>query len=331
MKLFSKLSLSLIFYILLYGTVFSKTPKSIVDLDQIADLLKFPRSELLIVDYINQEKFIYSKKDVNEENSGRMPPVDPESIYKSYLIASKTPNAFLPIVVTISKANAYLTPKVKKTIEGLNAYAATQRSQGGHFSYGDFEIPGASYATMFWEEIRVPAHSNLVIEPGDTWSKPDQYPKYHPANVSIVRDVTSGVDVRIAQYACLYYPNKLIKLPGGEDYFAAFNDNPGANPNKDSLINMFKGLNEIVINSPIMTTYRKSQTASQPQPTGTEVTTPTKDLFAPPSKSKDTVALLHAPNVAVLAVLLLAAIVGVILILIYAKRKKNDVSSKTGT
>ena len=322
MKLISKLSLGLILYSLPYGTVFSQTPKSAINLDQIADLLKFPRSELLILDYLDQEKFIYTKKDINEENSGRMPPVDPESIYKSYRITSKTPNAFLPIVVTISKADAYLTPKVKKVIEGLNAYAATQRMQGGHFYYGDFEMPGASYATIFCEEIRVPAHSNLVIEVGDTWSRPDQYPKFHPANVSIVRDVSSGVDVRIAQYACLYYPNKLIKLSGAEDYFASFNDDPADNPEKESLINMFKGLNEIVLNSPIMTTYRKSQTASQPQPTGAEVTAPTKDSSAPPKKSKDTAGSLQAPKVAALVMLVLVITASITLILIKAKRKK---------
>lgn len=326
MKLISKLSLSLILYILPWGTLSSQTVKSAIDLDQIADLLKFPRSELLIVNYLDKEKFIYTKRDINEENSGRMPPVDPESIYKSYWIASKTPNAFLPIVVTIFKANAYLTPKVKEMIDGVNAYAATQRSQGGHFSYGDIEIPGTSYATIFWEEIRVPAHSNAVIKPGDTWSKPDQYPKFHPASVSIVRDISSGVDIRIAQYACLYYPDKLIKLPGGEDYFSAFNDDPADNPETHSLINMFKGLNEIVLNSPIMTTYRKSQTANQPQPTKADVTTLTKDSSAPPRKLKDTAASLLSQNVGALVLLVLATIVGFTLISINAKRKKNDAS-----
>lgn len=323
MKLISKLSLGLNLCVLLSGTLLSQTPDSAINLDEIADLLKFPRSELLLIDYLDKEKFIYTKKDINEENNGRMPPVDPESIYESYWITSKTANGFLPIVVTISKANAYLTPKVKEMIEGLNKYAATQRSQGGHFLYGDIEIPGTSYATIFWEEIRVPAHSTSAVEPSDTWSKPDQYPKFHPANVSIVRDASSGVDIRIAQYACLYYPDKLIKLPGAEGYFATFNDDPADDLEKKSLVNMFKGLNKIVINSPIMNTYRKSPPVDPTQPTQAELIAPIEDPSAPPKKSKGIAGSLNAPKIVVLVLLVLAIIAGVFLKI----RQKN--TSKT--
>jgi hypothetical protein len=221
---------------------------------------------------LDQEKFIYTKKTSTEDQRGRLPPVDPESIYQSYWIASKTPNALLPIIVTLSKPDAYLTPKVKKIIEELKAYAATQRSQGVHSPFGDFGLPEASQASIFHEEIRVPAHSRQIIEPGDTWTRLDEYPKFHPATASIVRDASSEVDVRIAQYAELYYPDNLVKVPGGEEYFAAFNDDPEDNPKESPIFSIFKGLNQIVLTSPIMNPYRK---------------TPVPPVFAPESPKEE--------------------------------------------
>ena len=283
MKSYSKLSLCWAVYLMLLGTLLGQDPASVIDLDRVADLLKFPRSELLITDYLDQEKFIYTKKNVSEENSGRMPPVDPASIYQSYWIASKTPNALLPIIVTLSRRDAYLTPKVKKMIEEFNAYAATQHVQGGHSSFGDFESPGASQASIFHEEIRIPAHSDQIIEPGDTWTRLDEYPTSHPATVSIVRDASSEVDVRIAQYAELYYPDNLVKVPGGEDYFAAFNDDPEDNPKESPIFTIFKGLNQIVLTSPIMNPYRKTPVPPvfAPEPPKEEAGRPAENPLAP--------------------------------------------------
>jgi hypothetical protein len=254
----SKWSLCLVCYVLLLGISLGQDPESIIDLDQVADLLKFPRYELVITNYFDQEKFIYTKKPSTEEQRGQMPPVDPNSIYQSYWIASKTPNAFLPIIITLSKPNAYLTPEVIKIIEDYNTYASTLRAKDDHFPYGDFKLLGASYASVYFKNTRVPAHSKQIIEPGDTWTRLDEYPKFHPAIVSIVRDAASEVDIRITQYTCLYDPEILVKVPGGDEYFAAFNDDPEDNPKENPILNIFKGLNQIVLTSPIMNPYRKT-------------------------------------------------------------------------
>lgn len=89
MKPISKSNLCLAAYLLLFGTLLGQDSRNVIDLDRVADLLKFPRSELVITDYLDQEKFIYTKKTSTEDQRGRMPPVDPSSIYQSYWIASK--------------------------------------------------------------------------------------------------------------------------------------------------------------------------------------------------------------------------------------------------
>ena len=274
MKPYPTLSLCLAVYLMLPGTSLAQDPTNVIDLDRVADLLKFPKSELVITDYLDQEKFIYTKKTPSEQDSGRLPPVDPASIYQSYWISSKTPNAFLPIIVTLSKPDAYLTTKVRKTIDLLKEYASTQRYNGAYSSFGDFGLPEASQASIFHEEIRVPAHSRQIIEPGDTWTRLDEDPKLHPATVSIVRDASSEVDIRIAQYTCLYYPDTLVKVPGGEEYFAAFGDEPEDDPKEPSkkppretpIFSIFKGLNQIVLTSPIMNPYRKTPVPPVPAP-----------------------------------------------------------------
>jgi hypothetical protein len=102
-KFTSKWSLCLVCYVLLFGISLGQDLRSVIDLDQVADLLNFPRSELVMKNYLDQEKLIYTKKTSTEEQRGQMPPVDPKSIYESYWILSKTPNAFLHIIITLSK------------------------------------------------------------------------------------------------------------------------------------------------------------------------------------------------------------------------------------
>jgi hypothetical protein len=320
MKSISKLSLCLTAYFFLFGPLFGEDAKNLIDLDRVADLLKFPRSELVVTDYTAQEKFIYTKKTSTEDQRGRLPPVDPASIYQAYWISSKTPNAFLPIIVTLSKPDAYLTPEVKKIIEDYNAYAETQRAQGGHSPFGDFELPGTSHASIYWKEIRVPAHSRQIIEPGDTWTRLDEYPKQHPAIVSIIRDASSEVDVRIAQYAELYYPDKLIKVPGGEEYFAAFNDDPEDNPKETPILNIFKGLNQIVLTSPIMNPYRKTPVppVRTPEPPKAEAGKPAEnppapqETPAPPLKPTNEVGSPSTPKILALVVLALGALAAIV-------------------
>ena len=216
-----------------------------------------------------------------------MPPVDPASIYQSYWISSKTPNAFLPIIVTLSKPDAYLTTKVKQTIDLLKEYAVQQSD----YAYKDFGVQEASHASLFWEEIRIPEYKKIVIEPGDTWTRQDDSPRSHPANVSIVRDALSEVDVRIAQYDRLYHSNKLIKLPGGEEYFAAFGDEPEDDPKEPSkkppkkppIFSIFKGLNQIVLTSPIMNPYRKTPVPPVPAPESPKEEEAGKPAESPPA------------------------------------------------
>jgi hypothetical protein len=57
---------------------------------------------------------------------------------------------------------------------------------------------GASHASIYLKDIRIPADIKYVIEPGDTWTRLDEYPTSHSAIVSIVRDASREVDVRIA-------------------------------------------------------------------------------------------------------------------------------------
>jgi hypothetical protein len=327
MKSISKLSLCLTIYFFLFGPLFGEDFKKFIDLDRVADLLKFPRSELVVTDYTAQEKFIYTKKTSTEDQRGEMPPVDPASIYQAYWIASKTPNALLPIVVTISKRDAYVTPYVNRFMAEANRLPETPVTEKGRLPFGKFELSGTSSAILYIEEIRVPAHSNQIIEPGDTWTRLDEYPKFHPAAVSIIRDASSEVDVRIAQYACLYYTDKLIKMPGGEEYFAAFNDDPEDNPKENSILNIFKGLNQIVLTSPIINPYRKTPVPPvfAPEPPKEEAGKPAENPLAPqeapapPPPPKNETGSPSTPKI--LAFVLLA--LGVLAVIVFKIRKKR--------
>jgi hypothetical protein len=184
------------------------------------------------------------------------------------LISSKTPNAFLPITITVSKRDAYITPYVEKFIAEISTLPDLPVSQQGRLPFGKFDLSGASSAILYHEEIRVPAHPKQIIKPGDTWTKLDEYPKYHPAAVSIIQDSLSGVDIRIAVYECLYDSEPLVKVPGGEKYFAAFDTSeadpkePPREPRKEvPILRIFKGLNQIVLTSPIMEPYRSNPVA----------------------------------------------------------------------
>ncbi len=324
MSIILRSSLLFAFSFLLFGTSSGQLPGSVIDLDRIADLLKFPRSELAITDYTAQEKFIYTKKTPSEEGRGRMPPVDPASILQSYWISSKTPNAFLPIIVTLSKPDAYLTPKVKKTIDAFKEYAAQQSD----YAYKDFEVKEASHASLFWEEIRVPAYDKIVIEPGDTWTRQDEYPKYHPASVSIVRDSLSEVDVRIAQYDRLYRSNKLIKLPGGEEYFAAFNEDLEDNPKPHPVPIAFNGLNQIVLTSPIMNPYRKTPVPpirpSEPpkEQAGNSVANPPASQPAAPAPPLPPATIVRSSRAPITLALVLLAL-AVLAIIVFKLKKKQ--------
>ena len=325
MNIISRSNLFFTFYVLLFGTSYGQQSSSVIDLDRIADLLKFPRAELVISDYTAQEKFIFTKKTPSEEGRGLMPPVDPASILQSYWISSKTPNTFLPIIVTLSKPDAYLTPKVKETIAALKEYAAQQSD----YAYKDFGVQEASHASLFWEEIRVPAYDKIVIEPGDTWTRQDEYPKYHSANVSIVRDALSEVDVRIAQYDRLYRSNKLIKLPGGEEYFAAFNEDLEDNPKPHPVPIAFNGLNQIVLTSPIMNPYRETPVPPiRPlEPTKEQASkpaaTPPDSQPAAPAPSTPPAAMVSAPSAPTTLALVLLTLA--VLVIVIQKMKKKQV------
>lgn len=282
MKSIFKSSQCLATYLLLFGTTLGQDLRNVIDLERVADLLKFPKSELIITDYLDQEKFIYTKKTSTEDQRGLMPPVAPASIYQSYWIASKTPNALLPIIVTISKRDAYVTPYVDNFIAEASRLPESPVSEKGRLPFGKFDLTGTSSAILYIEQMRVPAHSKIVIEPGDTWTRPDEYPKFHLATISIVRDATSEVDVRIAHYASLYYPDSLVKVPGGEEYFAVFNDDPEDNPKESPILDIFKGLNQIVLTSPIMNPYRKT-----PVPPARAPGPPEEEAAKPAEKTPD--------------------------------------------
>lgn len=311
-------------YLLLSGTLFGQAPSSVIDLERIADLLKFPRYELVITDYTSQEKFIYTKKDPVEEGRGTMPPIDPASILQSYWISSKTPNAFLPIIITLSKPDAYLTKRTKEMIAGWKRYAAEQND----YTYENFGVQEASHASLFWEEVRVPAYDKIVIEPGDTWTRQDEYPKYHSANVSIVRDALSEVDVRIVQYDRLYHSDKLVKLAGSEEYFAAFNEDLEDNPKPHPVPIAFNGLNHIVLTSPIMNPYRKTPVPPirPPEPPEEQAdksavnppASPTP-APAPPTQPAKMVSSPRTPIIFALALLVLA----VLAIIVFRSKKKQ--------
>jgi hypothetical protein len=173
---------------------------------------------------------------------------------------------------------------------------------------------------LYIEEIRVPSHFKKIIEPGDTWTRQDEYPKFHPATVSIIRDASSEVDVRIAQYAELYYPDNLIKVPGGEEYFAAFNDDPEDNPKENPVPIIFKGLNQIVLTSPIMNPYRKTPVppVRTPEPPKAEAGKPAEnppapqETPAPPLKPTNEVGSPSTPKILALVVLALGALAAIV-------------------
>jgi hypothetical protein len=252
-KLFRMLCASSWIFLIFIQRAASQNTREVLDLEKIALIFDFPRSELTITNYLNKEVFIYTKKDSIEEQEGTLPPVNPKSIYQCYLISSKTPNAFLPITITVSKRDAYITPYVEKFIAEISTLPDLPISQQGRLPFGKFDLSGASSAILYREEIRVPAHPKQIIKKGDTWTKLDEYPKYHPAAVSIIQDSSSGVDIRIAVYECLYDSEPLVKVPGGEKYFAAFDTSeaypkePPKEPRKEvPILRIFKGRFQVV-------------------------------------------------------------------------------------
>jgi hypothetical protein len=283
---------SVLLFTNLFALAFScARTEPIINLDKVGKALGYPPEQLVIIDYLDQEKFIYTKKTSTEDQRGLMPPVDPASIYQSYSIVSKTPNALLPIVVTISKRNAYVTPYVDNFMAEANRLPEIPVSDKGRLPFGKFNLSGTSSAIFYMEEMRIPAQLKKIIEPGDTWTRQDEYPKFHMSSLSIVQDASSEVDVRIALYASLYYPNHLIQIPGGEEYFAAFNEEVSDNPKDLSILDIFKGLNQIVLTSPIMNPYRKMPvpSISAPELPQKEITKPTENLESIARKQPTTV------------------------------------------
>jgi hypothetical protein len=241
---------------LLRGFAFGEESSGMLDFNQLAKVLKFPRDQLVISDYLEIEKAAYTKRTASENERNQAPPVDANSIYESYLITSKTKNTFLPIVITLSKPDAYLTPKVKKLVADYESYAEAQRTKGEFFTFGKFDLLGSFNGTLFHEEIRVIADLSEISEPEDKSTWIGKYVTKIPAIVSIGRENSTKVDIRITQQTCFSHPDQLIKIDAGENYFAIFNDDPNDHPDETSILNIFKGLNQVVLSSPIMKSYR---------------------------------------------------------------------------
>ena len=247
----------------------------------VAEAMQFPSEQLIIVNYLSEEKKAYSspiQRELHRENFGDplipkdwKPLINTDYLYEACLVTGVNVLSFHPIVITVAKRNTYSYPKVQEIIEVLNGLPELPMSQKGRLPFGNFQLEGAINAELFIEEVRHPSTplSGRETELGEKiyYPVPDftlgtrgPTPETSPSIVSLVQVANSDVDIRIAKYDGFYSSDNLVKIPGGEQYYEMFHEEeddyfPIGSPRKAGLQVLFRKLNMNIITSPVIAKY----------------------------------------------------------------------------
>jgi hypothetical protein len=240
---------------IVFSISFAKS--EIINLKEIAKSFNFPVEKLVLEDYTDVEKLLYSTKMPFEQQA----PFPPENIYVVYKITSSIPNSFHPIIITVVKEDSYLTENVKNNMSLIDKLPEKNLQQGGRLPFGNFKISEKFNGYLYHEEMRVPA--KLTPIPGQSPVIVNDTPMTQPSTLSFISFPNSKIDVRIAKYDNFSLPHNLVKIPGGERYYAMFNDaevidDPNELPKEameQTVISLFRNLNLTVINSQLLVPY----------------------------------------------------------------------------
>jgi hypothetical protein len=272
--------------------------ESVMNLEKIGKALGFPPDQLFVADYLEIEKLVYTNKTPSETSNNTLPPFSPDRIYKAYKITGKNPATFLPIIITVVARDTYRSELVKKLEIQLKPLAETPMTEGGRLPLGEFKV-SESVAGFFLSmpETRVPAQPiHLAHDPPGLMKYVDNYPTHTYCHVSFVNVPESDVDIRIAQYGGTEtYEQTITPIAGGEKYFNRFghlfdkisgDEQPFKTdePFHEMIINVFRGLNLEVLDSPMLDSFRKNKKSSATS-AATDLKT-TKSL--PTSEAKET-------------------------------------------
>ena len=305
----------LIIYIFITSQVFLRAEDPF-DLVKIGKALGFPADQMIIEDYLQTERFIYTTQSVVEAGNQTSPPFSPEHILKAYKIMGKNPSSFLPIIITIVDKDTYESDRMKSLRSRLAPIVEKPSAEGGRLPYGDFEISATEIGFFLIDEIRTPAHP-LYEKSGslEIGLYVNDCPQTAMSHISFLQVANSNVDLRIAQYKGIEDYTKDFELVlGGEKYFNRFSypnlDDDGnqvgpqikrIEPFDQMIIEVFKALNTEVLESPILNSFRKDQKPSAPvivpnitvpaQPIISEETKTlpvqtTSEISSPPPKEK---------------------------------------------
>ena len=214
------------------------------DVEEIGRILGYPGAELVITDVTAQERRIYSLQSASEEEKGIAPPIGPEQIRSAYRITGRTPESFLPILITIADEGTFLGSEVREILDQLAAVSRADliKQNAGHL--GPFELNDGSEGGLIFGKLRMPSPFEET-----------EAPRHAMATITEVSHPRNGIDIRVAMQFALDQEGNvdLVEMPGGERYYAYFRDlrgpfetpSPGT-PAFDWLA-AFKGLNRVAL------------------------------------------------------------------------------------
>ncbi len=128
-----------------------------IDVRVLANLLGYPKSEMVITDVTAQEKEIYSRLTLREEQDNLKPPVDFSRILASYRITGKPPYSFYPILITIATEGAFLSEEFKDLLDKVSAHPLSERLSSGYGYLGPVDYGDAGKGGIMLHEFRVPS------------------------------------------------------------------------------------------------------------------------------------------------------------------------------
>lgn len=248
----------------------------------VAQAMRFPEDQLTIEDYLDVEKMVYNTPSASEFDKPNFQPIiNTDHLYEAYLIKGQNILSFHPIIVTVVKRDTYNYPSLLEKIEVFNSLPDLPFEQKGRLPLGRFDVDGAEVANLIVEEIRHPStpHTSqrtpngeriMHPVPDQSLSKWDDYPQTMMSSVSIVQIADSDIDLRIAKYTGFYTPDDLVKVAGGEWYYAMFNDyredNPKDDPPHVTIQNLFRALNQNIMATPTIAKYINRATEEESPP-----------------------------------------------------------------
>ncbi len=183
----------------------------------IGNALGYPHTQLVVTDVTEAERKLYTTT-VEGEGDGLRAHIEPDRILQSVRITSRIRQTFYPILVTVAKKGTFLSPQFRNLVEMLNAIPADERKKQGMKHLGRFSIENVGAGGCVIASIRIPSSVKEMTEPF-----------FGMSVVTELRLENESADIRVAMFLTLDEGGRvpLLKVDGGETYYATFNSTSG--------------------------------------------------------------------------------------------------------